>query len=227
MPLDNPAWPILAVNSLKIAIKQFCQVQGYCSVMLTGGRNAEYFYKAWSGLSEFSQLYDVDFYFSDERCVPCDHPESNYGLAIRNLFPNGKPQDLKIHRLKADSSDLEVAADLYAASLPEVIDVLLLSMGEDGHIASLFPDSPALWETKRKVVPVVGLKPPFQRLTITPPFIKSAKQIYTLAIGEDKRRKYEEALLNPDDIASIPARMVLHGNWIFESNEEINLCQKR
>jgi 6-phosphogluconolactonase len=221
------AWPEMAVNLMKSSIKQFCHTQGFCSVMLTGGRSAERFYKAWSISPELSKACNVHFYFGDERCVPCDHPDSNYGLVVRTLFPNGEPQYVKIHPLRVDAFNVEAAADLYADSLPEVIDILLLSMGEDGHIASIFPNSSALWETKRKVIPIIGPKPPFQRLTVTPSVIKSAKQIYILAIGDKKKRKYKEALLNPSDTATLPARIVLHGTWIFEPNEVIKPCIKR
>ena len=222
-------WSVTAAKSLTKAIRKFCHLQGFCSVMLTGGRSAEVLYMTWSELLKSSQLMNVFFYFGDERCVPWDHIDSNYGLAMRTLFSFEKSQGLQIHRLQADNLDLEASSDLYSNLLPEVIDVLLLSMGEDGHIASLFPNSDALWESERKVVPVVGPKPPFQRLTITPPVIQSAKEIYVLAIGEKKRHKYEEALINPEGISSIPARLVLHGNWFFESAEsddQNNLCQK-
>ena len=54
--------------------------------------------------------------------------------------------------------------------------------------------------------------------------MKSAKKVYVLAIGKEKRRKYEEALLNPQDISTIPARLVLDRTWIFDLDQEIDLC---
>lgn len=184
--------------------------------MLTGGRTAEQLYSAWSASPDYpANLNGVRFYYGDERCVSPDHPESNHGMAMRALFPGGKPERVQIDRIEADSEDVEAAADRYSALLPEAVDVLLLSIGEDGHIASLFPHSAALHETNRRVVPITGQKPPFQRLSITPSVIQSARQVFVMALGRKKRAVYEEALRDPTDIDTIPARLVLNRTWIF------------
>ena len=114
----------------------------------------------------------------------------------------------------------------YSDILSESIDILLLSMGCDGYIASLFPNGRALFEIEKKVVPVSDSKVPHRRLTITPRVVKAAKQVYVLAVGDDKRRKYEEALLYPDDINLIPARLVLDKTWIFDFDGGIGVCPK-
>jgi len=195
--------------------------------MLTGGRAAEKIYRKHPLESLLSaELRDVRVLLSDERCVPPSHQSSNFLMVKKNLFPHAMPKNFSFYRMHAEAEDLNYECDRYSALLAEPIDVILLSMGEDGHIASLFPDSSALFETERKVVPVNGPKFPFQRLTITPPVIKAAKQVYVLAIGDEKRRKYEEALLDPEDISSIPARLVLDRTWIFDLDEEIDLCSK-
>jgi len=196
---------------------------GHCSVMLTGGRSAEQLYLAMARLPTFALLHNVSFWFGDERCVPPDHPDSNYAMAMRTLFVGGVPSTCHVCRMKAEQG---VAFFSYESQVPASVDILLLSMGADGHIASLFPHSPALFETKRKVLPVIGPKAPFKRLTITPPVIQSAKQVYVLAIGDKKRRKYEEVLHDPEDICAIPARLVLNRTWIFDLDEEIDLCPK-
>jgi 6-phosphogluconolactonase len=131
------------------------------------------------------------------------------------LFHGGLPEYAQIFRMEAESIDIEAAAESYAALIPQVIDVLLLGVGEDGHIASLFPHSEALDITHRLVVPVVGSAPPFRRLTITPHIIKSAREVFILALGQQKRSIYEEALRHPGDIKAIPARLVLNRTWIF------------
>ena len=201
---------------IQSAISGHLKGHSACHVMLTGGRSAGQLYSAWAASPEYpANLNGVRFYFGDERCVSPDHPESNHGMAMRSLFPDGKPEGVQIHRMEADSANVEAAADRYAALLPEVIDVLLLSLGEDGHIASLFPHSAALRETRRRVVPVTGPKSPFQRLSITPPVIQSARQVFVMALGGQKRAVYEEALRDPMDINTIPARLVLNRTWIF------------
>ena len=89
----------------------------------------------------------VSFYFGDERCVTPDHAESNYGMAMKTLFPQSVPTGCAVFRMEADTADQEAATQRYAYLLPDLIDVLLLGVGEDGHIASLFPNNAALKES--------------------------------------------------------------------------------
>jgi 6-phosphogluconolactonase/glucosamine-6-phosphate isomerase/deaminase len=197
------------------------------SLMITGGRGAKQLYKKWREDDVFRNIArPLDLFITDERCVSHDHSDSNYRMIDDVLFRGKPPRNVIFHHMAGAALDLDVEADRYGQLLPDSVEILLLSMGEDGHIASLFPNSSALVETKRKVVPIEGPKEPFKRLTITPPVIQAAKQVYVLAIGDEKRRKYEEALLDPKDISSIPARLVLDRTWIFDLNEEIDLCLK-
>ena len=184
--------------------------------MLTGGRSASQLYKAWSQhLYSTKQPTDIQFYFGDERCVAPDHTESNYRMVMADLFPNGIPAGMSLHRMEADAEDLQAVSDACSRQLPDEIDVLLLSIGEDGHVASLFPQSASLHEYNNKVIQITGPKAPHQRLTITPKVIKSAHHVFVMAIGEQKRAVYEKVLQDPEDIDSLPARLVLNRNWIF------------
>ena len=132
-------WPMKAAGLISDDINNVLSEKGKCSLMLTGGRSAARLYKAWRDLPAFQQMTGVSFYFGDERCVPPDHAESNYGMAMQTLFPNGVPTGCAVFRMEADATDQEEAALRYADLLPDLIDVLLLGVGEDGHIASLFP----------------------------------------------------------------------------------------
>lgn len=211
----SATWAKSAAELVMEAIERIQQVRDSCNVMLTGGRSAVHLYEAWAAFPEFDQMRDVNFYFGDERCVAPDNPESNYGLAMRTLFQRGVPPTCKVIRMAAEQGDCAVAALAYEVQFPDTLDVLLLSMGEDGHIASLFPYSPSLLETHRRVVPVTAPKPPIHRLTITPPTIQDARDVFVLALGKQKRAVYEEALRNPADTDAIPARLVLNRTWIF------------
>jgi len=204
-------------------VEQICKIsgscishRGKCSIMLTGGHTASMLYDAWAKcLRNSADLENIEFFFGDERCVPADDPESNYCMAMERLFPAGVPNTVRIHRLEADSEDLERVANCYSTLLPEAIDILLLTVGMDGHVASLFPYSAALHETHRRVVSVTGPKPPYKRLTVTPAVILGAREVFVMALGRQKQNIYERALQNPGDIDSIPARLVLSKTWIF------------
>lgn len=209
------SWAEGVANTVLAHITNRLREVGHCTVMLTGGRSAAQLYTIMAHHTDFHGLSKVAFYFGDERCVPPDHEESNYGLALRTLFAAGVPAGCTVHRMEGEGPDLEGAADQYASILPDHLDLLLLSMGEDGHIASLFPQSPVLGEINKRVVPVLGPKPPYQRLTITPPVILAARQVFVMALGQQKRAVYESALLNPSDINTIPARLVLNRTWVL------------
>jgi 6-phosphogluconolactonase len=209
-------WPLKAVGLINDNINSILAEQGQCSVMLTGGRSAAQFYKAWRNLPTFQQMTGVSFYFGDERCVPPGHPESNYGMVMQALFQNGVPVGCSVFRMEADAINLEAAAQRYADLLPDSVDVLLLGVGEDGHVASLFPNHVALQERRRRVIPITGPKPPFERLTITPPVITKARSVFVLATGSAKAGMLSAALKNPNDFVALPARLTLGGTWLMD-----------
>lgn len=215
---DYAGWPKMAAALVQGRIDSILQRQGQCGVMLTGGRSAERLYGVWSEFPEFQLLKGVRFYFGDERCVPADHPESNYGMAMRSLFRRGVPAGCAVFPMDGADPDCEAAARRYDKTLPEKVDVLLLGVGEDGHIASLFPGSEALREAGRRVVPIVGPKLPHERLTITPPVINRAGSIFVLAAGAAKAAVLSDLLAVPgNDVLALPARLVLHAIWLLDT----------
>ena len=187
-----------------------------CNIMLTGGRSAEHLYKLLNNSIAFSlDLTRLNFYFGDERCVPPCNKESNYRLAVDTLFSGRLLSDIRIYRIEAEASDLLDVAKRYEERLPKSIDILLLSLGGDGHIASLFPFGPYMHEGSRSVVPASSGGSTSDRVTITPLVIQRAHHVFVMAIGQEKRAIYEAALLEPDNIDAIPARLVLDRTWIF------------
>ena len=186
---------------------------GTCAVMLTGGRSAECLYKRWARLSEFHLLKNVDFYFTDERCVPPDSADSNYGMAMRTLFDRGVPSGCRVYRMEAEKNDLDFASFQYSQLLPLTIDVLLISAGDDGHIASLFPRSKSLTEFQRLIMPASNVT--CQRLTITPRVIKEARKVFVLAIGPEKKRVYKLLKRNDLEITELPAKLVENAKWFL------------
>lgn len=216
--MTDQIWAKKLISRIDSIIFDRLKEAGVCHVMLTGGRSAERLYKIWSKTEDsLITMPGVQIYFGDERDVAIESVESNYRLVRVQLFPSGIPSCLRIHRMEADDPDINDAAERYSNLLPEKIDVLLLSVGEDGHIASLFPGAKALKEYNRTVLPVLGPKFPFQRLTITPAVISAARHVFVLALGNEKRRVYDEALQEPIGVDDMPVRMVLSGTWIFES----------
>jgi len=164
---------------------------------LSGGRTPEQVYQELTASSPASEEWSsTHFFFSDERCVPSDHPDSNYHLADHALFrPLNIPQDHR-HRMKGEYSDPHVAAKEYEDVLQGVtktastgwpqLDLVMLGIGSDGHTASLFPGTDALQERRRWVT--VGHAPssPRNRLTLTLGVINQATMVLFLASGDSK-----------------------------------------
>src|SRR5690242_6574750 len=147
------------------------------SVAVSGGSVATTFFPGWAA-NRTMDWASTEVFWADERAVAPTDPESNYGLA-RALWldPAGAPA-VRVHRMPADSPDLDGAAREYAETLARVVgparalDLVLLGIGPDGHVASLFPGHPLLDETDRPVAGVTDSpKPPPRRLTLTLPVL--------------------------------------------------------
>ena len=192
------------------AIERLCELIAEAaprSLVLTGGTTAGAAYRllaseAWRDRLDWSQ---VTLYFGDERRVPPDDEGSCYRLAMETL---AGVTPAHIERMRGEEPDGEAEADRYAALLPERLDVTLLSMGEDGHCASLFPGSPQLAERERLCV--TGLAPyaPYERITLTLPALDRSRLVLILALGERKREalarirageRLPSALVEPTD----------------------------
>lgn len=208
----------VAVENIENKLFNVLSTQEDCSLMLTGGSTAEMLYKHMAE-SEFKTRIPWDkvkIFFGDERCVPSDHPDSNFRLAYTTLLEHTSINPNQIYRMRAEYDDIHAAAKQYESILPICIDVLLLAIGEDGHIASLFPQSPVLKEQKQRVVAVTGPKAPKQRLTITPKVIADARHVIVIACGSHKAEAVKETLIGSFNPAGHPAQLALDGLWILD-----------
>ncbi len=208
-------WALQAADVIQAAIEKTIAVRRKCSIMLTGGTTVQQIYQLWARRSAFSSE-QITYYFGDERCVSAEHSDSNYGAACRSLFPGGVPRHIRIYRMEGDAQDFGAAARRYAMLLPEHIDVLLLGMGHDGHVASLFPGDPAATEMEQRVLTVVGPKRPHRRLTITPRVLSDACNIFLLATGEEKGETLSRALDEPHSVLELPVRLALNATWLLD-----------
>lgn len=142
-------------------------------------------------------------WFTDERCVPPDDDLSNYGMVRASMLePLGDQPAPTIHRMRGELGPQDAAEEyervLRAAGPPE-FDLVLLGIGADGHLASLFPDQPSLAERSRWVLGVeqAGMEPYVPRVTLTFPALVNAREIVFLATGESKA-EYVAAAFGPE-----------------------------
>ena len=154
-------------------------------IVLTGGKTPERAYERAAALA--SDWSRVELWWGDERCVPPDDEDSNYGMAKRALLDRLERPPLAVHRIEGERGK-DAAADAYEHELGStVLDLLLLGIGPDGHVASLFPEKPSLDETERRVVgSEPGLEPWVDRVTMTLPTLRAAKEIVFVVSGEAK-----------------------------------------
>lgn len=178
--------------------------RGLFSFGLSGGSTPGKLYSLLASEPYRSQVaWDaVHLFWSDERCVAPDDPESNFHLAQETLLKTLHLHPEQIHRMPADRPDREQAAAEYAEEIRRVLggdgvpvfDLLQLGMGPEAHTASLFPHQPSLHEVERLVMPVLVPKPPPDRLTFTPPLLQAARHLLFLATGADKAEALHEVV---------------------------------
>jgi 6-phosphogluconolactonase len=158
----------------------------------------------------------VEFYFTDERCVPVRHPASNFGIAQDILLKNQRIGGHQIHRIEADLPATADVAERYAEELPEEFDALLVELGLDGHLAGLYPDSPAFDETERRVVALETPHKPKRRITLVPREIERAHNKVVIAAGRERAEAVERALCAPANARAIPGQLARDGLWVLD-----------
>ncbi len=192
--------------------------RGSASVVLTGGRNGNALLRAIAEAPardavDWSRL---DLWWGDERFLPEGDPERNVTQARQALLDAVPLDPARVHAMPAAGgaygNDVDAAAEAYAEELARAagpqdhgpvptFDVLLLGVGPDTHVASLFPEHPAVRETERTVVGVRGApKPPPTRISLTLPAIRAAREVWLLAAGEDKANAVAIALSGAGEI---------------------------
>lgn len=205
-----------AVAAIAAAGAEAIERDGMFRVALTGGGVAEEIYPALAEVAGTLDWARTSVWWGDERRVPPGHPDSNYRLARETLLEHVPLPPANVHRMRGEAADAEAAAREYERLLPEAFDLVLLGLGPDGHICSLFPGHPAVAETRRKVVPVENSpKPPPDRLTITQPVLHAARKLLVIAWGSGKAEAVARALEDgPAD--EVPARLARDGTWIID-----------
>ena len=165
----------------------------FVSIVLSGGSTPRALYELLA-TEEYRNRIAWDkllLFFGDERCVPANHPESNYKMAYDALLSRVPVPEKNVFRLKGDIDPKKAAMD-YEKIIKTVLgkrprfDMVLLGMGTDGHTASLFPATAALRETEKLVVANYVNKLNAYRLTLTIPVFNCARNVIFLVSGKDK-----------------------------------------
>ncbi len=203
--------PEALVNGVAARFGDWLTVQPAArTVALSGGRISKGLFSTLAAAESpvRERLAQLHYFWADERCVPLDDPESNYRLASELLFePASIPQSQR-HPFAGGAAPAEMAAagqtmmqDFFQseAGTDPVFDLVFLGMGEDGHVASLFPENlPNDEQRTESCYHVVASKPPPDRITLSFPVLVAAREVWLVISGAGKAERLAGALSGRD-----------------------------
>ncbi len=223
----DDAGELAATGALRIttAIEKAIAARDAAIVCLTGGSTPARLYEAladpdqpWRARIDWGRVH---LFWGDERHVPPDHPDSNFGMANRTLLSRVPVPAAHVHRMEGERADARDAAHAYEAVLRDRrFDVMLLGLGEDAHIASIFPGS-SLIEKQDALVGAAWV-PHLNawRITLTPPALLDAREIFMIVSGASKADAVRAALNLPEDVTRYPAQILRRAGdrveWIID-----------
>jgi len=221
---------LAAAQRVALCEREFHGRQERFSLVLAGGNTPRRVYEllATAPFKQRIEWGEVDLFFGDERCVPPDHRDSNYGMAYQALIFHVPIPPHNVYRMAGEGGP-EQSARLYesqlrtyfaGASWPRFA-LVLLGMGTDGHTASLFPRSDALNEAERWVLPVSSPAPPRERLTLTVPVFNHAAHVLFLVSGKEKAERLAQVLNPKPQTEPLPAQLIQPSSgsveWLVDS----------
>jgi len=200
--VSEPRFHVEAEPSRRVAELLAAAAAAGETIVLTGGHAVEPVYELAAELQP--DWSDASVWWGDDRCVPPDDERSNYLLAKRTLLDRLERQP-DAHRIRGELHPADAAGEYEKAIEGVRLDFLLLGLGPDSHVASLFPGSPQLDERERLVTSgPAGLEPFVDRVTLTLPALLSATRIVLHVTGTDKADAVQRGFRDPisDDAPS-------------------------
>jgi len=175
-------------------------------IALSGGKSAERAHE--TAAARQPDWSAVELWWGDERCVPPDDEDSNFGMAKRTLLDRLERGPRAVHRIRGEAAPEDAAAEYDAALRGIRLSLNLLGVGPDGHTASLFPNAPGLRERERLAIAGdPGLDPEVPRVTMTPPMLANADIVLFLVTREAKAEAVARAFAGPPSAAT-PASLI-------------------
>ena len=221
-----------AVNLLRVLIHFIRAAQrhisrnGSFSIALTGGNTPRGLHRllATEGFHSQVEWARVQVFWGDERSVSPDHPDSNFGMAHRDLLSKIPIPPEHVHRMKADLPEPDVALGQYTQALKRHLaldsggflrfHLVLLAIGLNGHLASLFPASESLEETTEWVTSGAAPTADHRRMKLTLPLLNAAHEVLFLVAGADRARILRTMLIESCD-PPLPCQLVTVPDGLF------------
>ena len=189
--------------------REAVEQRGSFTVALSGGSTPKLLFELLADANEpfRDQIAwpNIQFFWSDERHVPPDHPESNYRMANDAMLSRVPVAKNNVHRVPSENPNASEAASEYEQTIIETtqqslpsLDLILLGLGTDGHTASIFPGSDVLHETKRLVAAPWVEKLQTYRITMTLPLLNNGASVVFLVSGSEKAKIVKEVFEGPE-----------------------------
>jgi 6-phosphogluconolactonase len=215
---DPPAIARAAADIIRDTARDRAAAGQNFSLVLSGGSTPRLLYQLLARDPHRSQIEwsKVEIYFGDERAVPPEHADSNFKMANESLLAHVPLKPENVHRMKGEIDPNEAAIE-YGRMLKSRFgetggpDITLLGMGDDGHTASLFPNTPALDETRHRCLAQFVEKSttgPSWRITLTAPFLNRSAQVLPLITSANKADRLREVLHGPRDPHRLPIQLI-------------------
>jgi 6-phosphogluconolactonase len=230
---DEEAQAAASAERIASLIQHSLATRRKARVCFAGGRTPRRLYERladarlpWRARIEWTRVHA---FWGDERHVPPDHAESNFGMTHRALLAHVPIPASQVHPMRGELADAAVAASEYERVLPVIFDVMLLGLGVDAHTASVFPGSPLLDAVDRQGVPsgsrvaaVWAGHLSTWRITLTPATLLNAHHILVLASGTEKAEAVHAALDGRMDAVRWPAQFLRAAHdrveWIIDAD---------
>lgn len=231
---------LAAEHVVRLAVEAVRE-KGLFTVALAGGSTPASLYSLLASCGEpfMAQMpwANVHFFWGDERHVPPDHPDSNFRMAWEAMLSGVPVPTENIHRIKSENAVAAKAADDYEETLREFfrlaegqlprLDLILLGIGPDAHIASIFPGSHLISEKSRLVVAPWVDKLKSSRITLTPPVLNNAADVIVLVTGSEKAKALQEVLEGDYQPERFPAQLIRANTgkvlWIVDQQAAVML----
>ena len=199
-----------------LSLESALATQSFATLAVSGGSTPKLLFRELAG--KHFDWSRVHLFWVDERAVPSEHPESNYGLAEQYLIRPAHFPFRNVHRIHGELPP-EKAAKRYTEEIRDFFslepgqlpyfDLVHLGMGPDCHTASLFPGDPLIQDRENIAAPVIAPKPPPERVTLLPGVLLSARTAVFLIAGADKAEPLRAIFQEPLDALRRPAQLIL------------------
>lgn len=231
--------PGVVADEIVATIQDTLQDRDFCSIALAGGRTPGAIYRSLSRPPRVGEVEweKVKLFSGDERWLPANHSHSNQLMVNQTLLSALPAKGPKFFAINCELKSADAAAKVYeeqlrvelgaaAGEVPE-LDLVLLGIGEDGHTASIYRDSPVLKDPKRLCMAVKEPDSDVERVTLTPTVFFNARKVIFIARGEGKADILRRVLTEEPSPSELPARLFTTAKnpvtWFLDSSAAVKL----